>query len=249
VFFVSDNGSDQVVLDSAVNDAAWPDIGTHFADYTTEVISVTGRLKGSIYSSGTRGALIACGPLVGDKGRTSEVLVDSVDLFETFRRIGVGDASLSIPDNSMRPRDSVSFYDSLRSTTAEAASTSLRTWSFSEYFRPNGSAKAIVDTADTFPVLGGTAAHRKDRTYRKLRTGSATSANDGHWILVRILDGTGYVEELYQQDNYPHSTAGIDFNQTTDLSGSNPGILAELSEELDALIVSMEDDDPTHITS
>ena len=247
VFFVSDNGSDQVVMQWAATDAA---LATRFNTYKTEVIDVADKMKGSVYSPGTRGALVVCGPLVGDKNRSSEVLIDSVDLFETFRRIGVGDASLSIPDNAVRPRDSVSFYDSLRSSAAEASSTSLRTWSFSEYFRPNGSAKAIVDTADTgFDSAGGTWNHRKERTYRKLRTGSATSGNDGHWILVRKLVGTSYVEELYQQDNYPHSTTSVDFNQTTDLSGSKPNILAELSEELDALIASMEDDDPTHITS
>lgn len=245
LFFVSDNGSDQVVMSSAATD---PSIAAQFNDYKTDVIDVGDRMKGSVYSAGTRGALVVCGPLVGDKGRTSEVLIDSVDLFETFRRIGVGDASLSIPDDSVRPRDSVSFYDSLRCASAEAASTNLRTWSFSEYFRPNGSAKAVVDTNDTFPTTTGTANHKKDRTYRKLRTGSAVSSNDGHWILVRRLVGTSYVEELYQQDQYPVSTAG-DWNQTTDLAASNPNILAELSAELDALIASMEDDDPTHISS
>lgn len=237
VFFMADNGSAANPLISAVNDEGETGFGTVSPGYAADVIFATNpdRMKASVYSGGTRAALFVSGPLVVNgtgSARISETLVDGVDLFETFRRIGFGNASESIIDNSARPNDSVSFYDVLRDV--ESDSTTLRTTSFSEHFVPNGDPGLISDTSET--VFDGSSNHVKDRVWRKRRA-------DGDWHLVRRRVGTSNVDELYHVTNA--SFAAVDFNEQTDLRVSQNAVYQELLVEMAAHLADMASD-PTH---
>ena len=104
------------------------------------------RLKGSAYEGGVRVPLIVSGPLVKHPGRSSHVLVDMVDIFETLRAI------MEVAPNDVLAAgtlDGVSFLPILRGALdADHA----RVFSHGGFFHPNGVGLATLEQESQFYI-------------------------------------------------------------------------------------------------
>jgi arylsulfatase A-like enzyme len=85
------------------------------------------RAKQTVFESAVRVPLIVAGPGIAAPGRSSAALVDSVDLVPTILSL----AGAPLPEHEL---DGIDFTDVLTDSEAPGA----RTWSFAEYFWPNG---------------------------------------------------------------------------------------------------------------
>ena len=90
-----------------------------------------GRQKKTPYEGGLRVPLILSGPAVSDPGRTSDALVDAVDVFTTIAAL----AGAALPETEIDGLDFSPLLSPLVSAEDEAGP---RRSSFSEYFTPNG---------------------------------------------------------------------------------------------------------------
>jgi len=222
VILVGDNGSDTVVLDDYLNGTYTPGgghPGAFGAGYEAVIGSSPSRLKGSVYSPGTRVPLIISGPdnLVRSKNRFSRALVDIVDIHAFIRRITRSSYYDAVFDS--RGIDGVDMYDVIANVTD--ADEDHRAFSYSGFFTPNGN---LADATSQKAV------------YRKVRS-------DGIWHLIRQ---EGLADELYHMQDSTWATAlstpAVDVNELTDLAGSEPTILAEIQANLDAHQAAMAND-------
>ncbi len=102
---------------------------------TAQILDLT-KAKGTIYEYGVRVPLIIAGPSVVNKGRVSNALVNTADLFATIvENFGFTNWQKQIPTN--KPVDSKSLQPIIKNT-----SDSVRPWIFSEIF------KLTTDSAD-----------------------------------------------------------------------------------------------------
>lgn len=143
VIVLGDNGTPTSVLESAREEGQ--DLGLY------ESVVDNHRFKGSCYEPGTRVPFLASGPMIVHPGRSSAELVDVVDLHATIRELAAGSGTQA-PSASAFNQDSHSFAGLLRDPHAE----SLRDFSFTELFTPNGDfpSPAQADRGFVAPVLG-----------------------------------------------------------------------------------------------
>lgn len=95
----------------------------------TAQIANKDRAKGTIYNYGTQVPLIISGPSVVKGGRTSDALINTVDIFATVLDLfHINSWSTQIPAN--KPVDSKSILPILQNTATE-----IRPWAFSEIFK------------------------------------------------------------------------------------------------------------------
>ena len=103
----------------------------------------SGSAKGSIYQKGVSVPFIISGPTVVNPNRSSDALVNTVDLFATALELfGYSDWQSQIPSN--KPVDSKSLMPILLNTA-----TSVRPWTFTEVFKDtptSGDGKAMRNT-------------------------------------------------------------------------------------------------------
>ena len=116
-------------------------IGDNGDDPTTNQGS--GSAKGSLYQKGVSVPFIISGPTVVNPNRSSDALVNTVDLFATALELfGYSDWKSQIPSN--KPVDSKSLMPILLNTA-----TSVRPWAFTEVFKDtptSGDGKAMRNT-------------------------------------------------------------------------------------------------------
>ncbi len=102
---------------------------------TAQIADLT-KAKGTVYEYGIHVPLIIAGPSVVNKGRVSNALVNTADLFATIvENLGYNNWQTQIPPN--KPVDSKSLQPIIKNT-----SDSIRPWVFSEIF------KLTSDSAD-----------------------------------------------------------------------------------------------------
>ncbi len=94
------------------------------------------RSKQTVYETAIRAPLIVAGPGIAAPGRTNEALVDTVDLFPTL--LALAGAEPSAEPSKERALDGIDQSNLLR----DADASGRRSWSFAEYFYPNGVADA-----------------------------------------------------------------------------------------------------------
>lgn len=111
-------------------------IGDNGNTIQTAQISNTDKAKGTVYQYGVHVPMIIAGPSVVNKGRVSDALVNTTDLFATIiENFGFINWQTQIPAN--KPVDSKSLLPIIKNTT-----DSIRAWSFCELF------KLTTDSAD-----------------------------------------------------------------------------------------------------
>ncbi|MFN0217053.1 MAG: sulfatase-like hydrolase/transferase [Saprospiraceae bacterium] len=109
-------------------------IGDNGNSTKTAQISSTDRAKGTIYQYGVHVPFVIAGPSVVDPGRTSEALVNTVDLFATILEMfGYADWPSQIPVS--KPVDSKSILPILANL-----SENVRPWAFTEIFKKTSDA-------------------------------------------------------------------------------------------------------------
>lgn len=84
------------------------------------------------YEGGINVPLIVSGPIVEQGGREVEALVNTTDMFTTSLELGGIDTTQALPSNLVH--DSVSIVPYLQ----DPATTPLRTYAYTELFKPNG---------------------------------------------------------------------------------------------------------------
>jgi arylsulfatase B len=111
-------------------------IGDNGNTQRTAQIADLNKAKGTVYQYGVHVPMIIAGPSVVNKGRVSNALVNTADLFATIiENFGFTNWQTRIPAN--KPVDSKSLMPIIKNT-----SDSVRAWSFSEIF------KLTTDAAD-----------------------------------------------------------------------------------------------------
>lgn len=160
----------------------------------------TSRVKGSIYEYGIHVPLIISGPSVRQPGRTSDALVQSVDLFETIPGLlGLNDklpAGLTTDGRSLWP-------------IISAAKDSIRPWAFSELFQ--------------VPAYSGDGKCIKDQSYKLLRFDNgkeefyhlAKDPGEGKNLLATPLDVTAAKHYQYLCSELESLTGGATTCQST----------------------------------
>lgn len=104
-------------------------IGDNGNTQQTAQIANTARAKGTIYQYGVHVPLLIAGPSVVEPGRTSDALVNAVDLFATILELfGYQDWAAQIPPD--KPVDSHSLLPTLQNQA-----TTVRPWAFTEIFK------------------------------------------------------------------------------------------------------------------
>lgn len=104
-------------------------IGDNGNEIRTVQIVDSDRAKGTVYQYGVHVPFIISGPSVIEPNRTSDALVNTVDIFATVLELfGMSNWSLQIQPN--KPVDSKSILPILKNTNTE-----IRPWSFCEIFR------------------------------------------------------------------------------------------------------------------
>jgi arylsulfatase A-like enzyme len=136
VFLLADNGTPNTVTRHGIEKEGLP-----LGELTRRFVQPGGeRFKHTVWEPGVRVPLIVSGPVVGEPGRSSDVLVDATDVFETVREIlGVELEAAGIPTGHVV--DGVSFLPVLRA--AEAAAEHPRHFSLVEHFEPNGNPELV----------------------------------------------------------------------------------------------------------
>lgn len=130
-------------------------IGDNGNTIRTAQIANTDRAKGTIYQYGVSVPMIIAGPSVVNKGRVSDALVNTADLFATIiENFGYTAWQTQIPTS--RPVDSRSLQPILKNIT-----DSVRAWSFCEIF------KVTTDSADGKGI--------RNRDYKLIRFNHGTS--------------------------------------------------------------------------
>jgi arylsulfatase A-like enzyme len=95
----------------------------------TAQIADLSKAKGTVYEYGVHVPMIFAGPSVVNKGRASNALINTADLFATIvENFGYTNWQTQIPAN--KPVDSKSFQPIIKNTT-----DSIRSWVFSEIFK------------------------------------------------------------------------------------------------------------------
>ncbi len=111
-------------------------IGDNGNTQRTAQITDLNKAKGTVYQYGVNVPMIIAGPSVVSKGRVSNALVNTADLFATIiENFGFNNWQTYIPSN--KPVDSKSLLPIIKNT-----SDSVRAWSFCEIF------KVTTDAAD-----------------------------------------------------------------------------------------------------
>ncbi len=111
-------------------------IGDNGNSTRTAQIADQNKAKGTVYEYGVNVPMIISGPTVVNKGRISDALVNTADLFATIvENFGYTNWQSQIPSN--KPVDSKSLFPIIKNQ-----SDSIRPWAFSEIF------KLTTDSAD-----------------------------------------------------------------------------------------------------
>jgi arylsulfatase A-like enzyme len=225
ILLVADNGTPALVMHHGVDreDVDLGELAPKFVQRGRE------RFKHTVWEPGVRVPLIVTGPVVGSPGRTSDVLIDGVDVFETVRELlGVSREELGLPAEQVV--DGVSFLPVLRSPEAEEAHP--RRFSFVEHFEPNGNPERVE-----FEV------GRMNPEYM-VRRALILETDAGRFKLLRNHDHTGDGRDrLFQLTDAegapvdPWEVAPLRTGKDT----GNKARLFELRERLDELLKSEAD--------
>ena len=201
VILMSDNGSPPTTLTSAVQDNG-KDIGPVYAALLAEEEN---RFKHSPYEPGVRVPLLVAGPVVSSPGRTSDALVDCVDIFNTVAAIAQTDIFAVVNDG--RLVDGRNFLPLLEeSKTDEQYLATVRSHSLVERFSPNGDPRAIA------PPIDG--------NLRQRVRGFVSRTNRGWFKIVRRLtEGGQDRDEFYwlYDEAVPRRTSAVDPYERNDL--------------------------------
>lgn len=183
VMLMSDNGSPTATLISAAQDNA-KDLGPVYGT----LLAGENRFKHSPYEPGVRVPLIVAGPVVQAPGRTSDAVVDCVDVFSTLAAVAQADVNSVVTDG--RSVDGVSFLPLLDGTLSDAQFIrDVRPFSLVERFTPNGDPRNIQ------PPLSN---------LRQRRRAFLGRAGQGWYKIVRELGDDGQ-----EHDEFYHLYDGL----------------------------------------
>jgi arylsulfatase A-like enzyme len=222
VLLMSDNGTPTATLTSAVQDN-----GKNLGPVYSTLLSGENRFKHSPYEPGVRVPLLVAGPVVTDPGRTSDALVDCVDVFSTIAEICQADVQAVVADG--RSVDGRSFAPLLDGTLTDAQFVrDVRPFSLVERFSPNGDPRTISPPIDNL---------RQRRRAFLGRTGQ------GWFKIVRKLGSSGQErDEFYRlyEGLVPTRSNAIDPYELQDLYG-DPTYLSDylfLRTQFEALLAT-----------
>lgn len=189
-------------------------IGDNGNTARTAQIPDLNKAKGTVYEYGVRVPLIIAGPSVINKGRVSNALVNTVDLFSTIvENFGFTNWQSQIPTN--KPVDSKSLMPIIKNQT-----DSIRPWSFCEIFKlttDSADGKAIKNKdyklirfdygAEEFYHIATDSLENNNLLLGSLTPQEIIQYNDLCNKMVNLVGGTNFC--LNPIDNQAHPSNGI----------------------------------------